>query len=190
MFSGVGCPPRPIRPVLASHNTATSHRMSLAPVACATIRPRRVSRGRLWRWSDGCFFSVVCWCGCWRVGRGMSRAMRVPFSRPPQRQKKRNQPLPTRRAFWGIAREVSPYSSLQGRCPKRRGAAIASLESLGSKGSSAAVRGRGGGWQTATHRGRFVIIGSMNTNSGKKHKLGVNVIFYAFNQYYHRHYEQ
>ena len=30
----------------------------------------------------------------------------------------------------------------------------------------------------------------MNTNSGKKHKLGVNVIFYAFNQYYHRHYEQ
>ena len=30
----------------------------------------------------------------------------------------------------------------------------------------------------------------MNTNSGKKHKLGVNVIFGAENQYYHRHEEQ
>ena len=25
---------------------------------------------------------------------------------------------------------------------------------------------------------------------GQAYKLGVNVMFYAFNQYYHRHYEQ
>ena len=40
-----------------------------------------------------------------------------PLSREKQRQRKKTS-APPRRAFWGVVRESSPYSSPLGRCPK------------------------------------------------------------------------
>ena len=42
-------------------------------------------------------------------------------------------------------------------------------------------------FRTATN---FDIMKRVMFRPKQKHKLGVNVMFYAFNQYYHRHYEQ
>ena len=42
-------------------------------------------------------------------------------------------------------------------------------------------------FRTATS---FGIMKLVMFRPKQKHKLGVNVMFYAFNQYYHRHYEE
>ena len=66
-------------------------------VAFATIRPRRVRRGRLWRCVDDCLFVCALLRGRWVAGE-LSYGVRAL-----QRQRKRHQP-PPRRAFWGFVR--------------------------------------------------------------------------------------
>ena len=87
--------------------------VSFPVVAFATIRPRRVSRGRHWWCVEGLFW--LCRAresGC--EASGLSHSLRGRRSRFPTTEKKT--PAPPSRARWGIVREASPYSSQLGRC--------------------------------------------------------------------------
>ena len=89
--------------------------MSVPPAQRLTPRvaPRWVGRGPIWWFVRWWFFLCV---GV--VERREAVGVSV-FLASDNDREKRNQP-PPRRAFWGIVRESSPCSSLQGRCPSAR----------------------------------------------------------------------
>ena len=140
-----------------------------SPVACATIRPRRVGRGRLWRLSDGWFCCAARFgceaggvshslrgrgsascdpCGA-PFGRATRRLRRGRISRSPTTEKKDSAPARLLRLCFakrpkGRSIFAPPFGALCEKCPR-----FVPIRSLPQKVRRGGVWGRRSRFTTA-----------------------------------------